>query len=229
MQRVSGKMFYLSACAVVVGMLVLSACSQHGAHQSGIAPMQQADGRTAKQESARKLIRQAEQELEVDDVASAVGAATRLVEDQGGYVENSAVRNEGRADLVLRVPAKELETTMDMLAALGDESRRFIRVDDVTEQYIDLEARLKNTIALRDRLRVLLDKANTVSEVLSVEKELTRIQSELDSLEGRLKSLRNRVALARLELELHEEQILGPLGYLGYGVGWVIGKLFVIQ
>ena len=72
---------------------------------------------------------------------------------------------------------------IDGLSGLGDETDRRVTAEDVTEIVIDLVARLKNKIALRDRLRKLLDRAQDVKEVLVVEEQLTRIQSEIDSME----------------------------------------------
>ena len=94
---------------------------------------------------------------------------------------------------------------------------------------MDLEAALKNRRALRDRLRILLERASTVTEVLQVEKELVRLQSKIDSEEGKLALLKKDIALSDLDITFTRKRILGPLGYIGAGIWWVVSKLFVIQ
>ena len=107
--------------------------------------------------------------------------------------------------------------------------QRYVASEDVTEKYIDTEARLKNAVALRDRLKALLNQAKDVKDVLEIEKELARVQGDIDSMEGRLKKLKEQVDYAVVDLTLNRRKILGPLGYIVYGVAWVIQKLFVIQ
>jgi predicted nucleic acid-binding Zn-ribbon protein len=75
---------------------------------------------------------------------------------------------------------------------LGDVLNRNVVAEDVTEQYMDAEVRLKNARAVRDRLQQLLEKATKVEDSLAIEKELTRIGNEIETLEGKLKYLRDR-------------------------------------
>jgi chromosome segregation ATPase len=104
-----------------------------------------------------------------------------------------------------------------------------MRGKDVTEQYIDVQARLKNKYVLRDRLKQILEKAVTVQDVLAVETELNRVQSDIDSMEGQIKSLQGQVQYATLDLDLKRKQILGPLGYVFKGIWWGVEKLFIIR
>jgi predicted nucleic acid-binding Zn-ribbon protein len=108
-------------------------------------------------------------------------------------------------------------------------AREYTSSQDVTETFIDNEARLKNLYALRDRIRALLEKADEVEELLKIERELSRIQSEIDSLEGRQKSLQQSVDFAEVSVTFEPRTILGPLGYVASGVGWVVEKLFFIR
>ena len=104
-----------------------------------------------------------------------------------------------------------------------------MRIADVTEQYIDVEARLKNKIVLRDRLKQLLEKATTVKDILAIETELHRVQGDIDSMEGRIKSLKGQVDYTTVTISLKRKAILGPLGYLFKGLWWGVEKLFVIR
>lgn len=118
---------------------------------------------------------------------------------------------------------------MDAVAALGSEQGRTVEAVDVTEQYADLEARLRNDRALRDRLQQLLERAKDVEDVLAIEKELTRIQSEIETMQAQLDRLRSQVELSALTITLERRRILGPLGYASYGLWWAVSKLFVIR
>jgi hypothetical protein len=118
---------------------------------------------------------------------------------------------------------------MDLVASLGDEERRSSGATDVTDQYADLETRLRNDLALRDRLQELLKRADDVEDVLAIEKELNRLQSEIESIQARFDRLKSQIELSRLSVRLERKRILGPLGYLGYGLWWGLSKLFVIR
>jgi len=185
-------------------------------------------GKAAQAAADRLLIKRASLEIEADDVAKTAQEAASIADGVGGYVENTWTGDE-RASLTLRVPAAELGDILDRLAALGKEKERRVSSEDVTDTVIDLEATLKNKIALRDRLRALLERAKDVKEVLAVEEQLTRLQSEIDSMEGRLKSLRGKVQLATIDLSIQRKHILGPVSYVAKGVGWLIAKLFIIR
>ena len=221
--------------AVLIALtLVVVGCSSPSALEDGsFASARRASrgrqGENAEQATTdRLLIKRASLDIEADDVAKTAQEATSIVDTAGGYVENTRTGDE-RASLTLRVPAAELEAIMDRLAALGKEKERRISSEDVTDTVIDLEATLKNKIALRDRLRALLERAKDVKEVLAVEEQLTRLQSDIDSMEGRLKSLKGKVQLATIDLSIQRKHILGPVSYLAKGVGWLIARLFVIR
>ena len=76
---------------------------------------------------------------------------------------------------------------------------------------------------------LLLGKADDVSDVLAVEKELTRVQSEIESMQARFDRLKSEIELSVLTVTLERERILGPLGYIGYGVWWAFSKLFIVR
>jgi hypothetical protein len=177
---------------------------------------------------ARQLVRTAQLHVEVPVVGDALGAARAVTEAAGGHVVwNSA--SESSAMLVLRVPAARLDGVVSELGTLGRVTHHEEAVRDVTEQVIDLDARLRNLQAVRDRLHAYLERAQSVSDVIEVERELVRVQGEIDSLEGRLNHLRSSVEMAELQLRLRRQRVLGPLGAVLAGTGWLIGKLFVIR
>lgn len=184
--------------------------------------------RTASGED-RMFIKTASLRVAVDNVDESARRAAEIAEKSGGRVERSSVTEEKRASLTIRVPAAKLNAVLDDLSDLGSEQDRRISSRDVTGPMIDLETSLKNKRALRDRLRKLLKRAEDVEEVLKVEESLTRLQSEIDSMERRFNLMSDAVEMASIDLALRRKRILGPLGYLGYGLWWLFSKLFVIR
>ncbi len=169
--------------------------------------------------------------IETSDVGNASHKAQVIVKKRGGYLEtiNSNDDGDSYARLRLRIPKNALPGTMDDLATLGKVTSRNIEVEDVTEQWIDLQAKIKNMRALRDRLRALLRQAKTVKETLEVEKELTRVQSDLDSLEGKIKAMQKHAAFSKLTLTISRKSVPGPIGAVGKGAWWGLKKLFVFR
>ena len=206
--------------------LMFSACAKKDVSAAKVGTGRMAD---MSFEQGRSYVMSASQTVEVKEVEPAVKDVESIVKKTGGHVQSQSVSENERARLFLRVPPNQLLPTLDALAALGKEEHRSVSSEDVTEKYIDTEARLKNAIALRDRLKALLNQAKDVKDVLEIEKELARVQGDVDSMEGRLKKLKEQVDYATVDLTLNRRKILGPLGYIVYGVGWLIQKLFVIQ
>ncbi len=181
------------------------------------------------QSTVRKIVRTGDLDVSVSDTAVALREAERLVAEVDGFIEWSSVDTGKSVRLRARVPANELVTIMDALSGLGVEQYRSVSAADVTDEHADLSTRLANDISLRDRLRALLERATDVEEILAIEKELNRIQTEVESLQGRLDRLDSQIVLSELTVGLAREQILGPLGYVGYGLWWTLSKLFVLH
>lgn len=158
--------------------------------------------RSQQQASARQeqqLVRTASLELRAADVAGTVTRLKDLVAAEGGY---SAQENatSGHASVTLRVPGDRLDGVLKSVGELADAEvvRREVRTEDVTEQVVDVEARLANQRASVDRVRALLDRASTTAEITEVEAELTQRLSELESLQRRYEKLKGQVAMSTL-------------------------------
>lgn len=213
----------------------VACAARQGIPEPAYAPREAAGAAAMKAPANRELIKTASIDVIVPAVPESITAATRLVGEAGGFVAESVTGRDSVARLKLRVPSPRLDDVLAGLSKLGEESRRQVTVQDVTEQVADLDAVLANKKALRDRLRALLARANDVKDILAVESELTRLQTEIDSVEGSLNRLRTDIAYSAVDVELIPQakkkprKILGPLGYLFQGTGWVIKKLFVIR
>lgn len=211
-------------------MAVLSGCAKSPGRMREAGLMRPGDGADmAEVRPDRMLIWKADMSLEVRNINNAVTEATELAKRQGGFVEQKSDYGDDSAKLTLRIPAKAFKTALSDMETLGTVTRRDIEGEDVTEQYIDIEARLKNKIVLRDRLKELLAKATEVKDILAIETELNRVQADIDSMAGRITSLKGQVEYSTVKLSLYRKSILGPLGYLFKGLWWGVEKLFVIR
>ncbi|MDX9858698.1 MAG: DUF4349 domain-containing protein [candidate division Zixibacteria bacterium] len=139
-----------------------------------------------------------------------VGRAVAL----GGYVLESSVRAT-----TIRVPSDSLSLAMEYIGTLGEVLKRQMKGHDVTDEYIDLETRLTNAEMTRERYLALLEKAESIPEMLSLERELERINGVIEGLKGRLQQLSNRIAYASVTVRTTEGVRPGP-------VGWVFGQLY---
>jgi hypothetical protein len=151
------------------------------------------------QEIERRLVYTGTLTLAVPDPGAARAQLSELAHRLGGYVQS-----ERDAAIVLRIPSPRFREGLEDAAKLGREVSRRLDVQDVTEQYIDLELRLKNARALRDRLEALLQKADDVKSALEVERELTRVRLEIEQLEAQLRSLGQRASFGTLAVELRQ-------------------------
>ena len=226
------KLMTWMTAVIITGMGLASGCvssAYRSPRAAGVdfAASVDADGSEAVVE--RMMVWRADLSLEVGSISNALDAVSEIARSSGGYVEQKSGYSEKRGRARIRVPATSLSRTLSSLESLGSVKSRSVSGEDVTEQYVDIEARLKNRMVLRDRLQQLLNKAVDVKDVLAIEKELNRVQGDIDSMQARMKVLKEKVDFATIELTLNREKILGPLGYLFKGLFWGVEKLFVIR
>lgn len=222
------------AAMAVLSALALAGCAKfrggtEAPSSAGTESRDQAGTEMTEVHPDRMMVWSAHLSIQVWNVSNAVGDATAMAERQGGFVQERSFSGDASARITLRLPAKVLRATVTSLEGLGTVTSRGVEGEDVTEQYIDIDARLKNKIALRDRLKQLLDKATTVQDILAIETQLNRVQADLDSLQGRIKALQGQVEFATVRLYFERKPIPGPLGYVFKGLWWGVKKLFVIR
>ncbi|MGE5652822.1 MAG: DUF4349 domain-containing protein [Bacillota bacterium] len=157
---------------------------------------------------ARKVIQTGRMELEVLDYAKASDEITALAKGAGGYIESTSSRknNEGRiyGSLTIRVPQEKFDQLLVDLSRSGKIISSDVSGRDLTEQYIDLEARLNNAKAQEQRMLAILAKAEKLEDLLRVEAELARIRGDVESLQGKFNYLKNSVDLASLTISVRE-------------------------
>ena len=178
-------------------------------------------------EQPRKLIKRSWLTLGVKDLAQAEKHAKTIIEKQSGYIQNTQGEQGKSFNLSIRVPQDHYGATLAELRKVGEVKSENENVQDVTTEFIDNKARLENLYKLRDRIQLLLNRADRIDDILKIERELNRTQSEIDRLEGRMKYLNSQVNYASIELSAEKQSTYGPLGYFFMGIWWGVEKLFV--
>ncbi|HDZ20495.1 hypothetical protein LCGC14_0162570 [marine sediment metagenome] len=141
----------------------------------------------------RKVIYTATMRIATTEAELAVSRTRQLTEALGGYMQQMT-----KSAIIIRVPVTSFDAVLAQLAEMGTVVEQQIFGHDVTEEYVDLEIRLKTAKAMLTKLVELLDKATDVEKALMVEREIGRVQLAIDRIEGRLKLLANRTAYATI-------------------------------
>ncbi|GGM32189.1 DUF4349 domain-containing protein [Dactylosporangium sucinum] len=170
----------------------------------------------------RSIIYSGTMTVRVKDVDAAAAQAIAYATGAGGFVGGDNRRHDDKRSqgtLTLRVPAARFSATLDQLKGLGNEEDRQVTAQDVTDQVVDVESRLQTAQASVDRIRALLAKAQTISEITSLESELSRRESDLESLQARKRKLDGLTALSTITLVLLGPEAAVDEEELGIGVG----------
>ena len=163
------------------------------------------NSRQSPQTVQRKVISIATVSLEVESVETAVGQVRDIAGRLGGFVEqlsSSGGSESPFAELTVRVPQPQFEPALTRIEALGEVQSRELGSEDVTEQFIDLSARLRTSRREEQSLLALLERSSSVTEILTVERELTRVRSDIERAQGQLTFLERQVDLATIRVVL---------------------------
>lgn len=171
----------------------------------------------------RKMIMTARLELTVDNLVDLEQRIVSLVTNHGGHIQRSFFNNrEGNQywEFTLRIPVGVYEQGISDISALGKVLSSSSNGQDVTEEYMDLAARLRVLERQESELLALLTKAVGIEDYLKVETHLNRVRIDIEQTTGRLKYLSNRVDLATIELFIRPAQgVVSPdlKGFAGLG------------
>ena len=158
----------------------------------------------------RKIIRNAQVNMQVENIQKVFPKIERIVKGFDGYISSSNMQNNSQRisnSIVIRVPNENLDTLLRLIEKqsifINNSS---ISSTDVTEEFIDIESRLKTKKEVRKRyLDILSKKAKTVEDVLMAEEQIRVLTEEIEAKEGRLRYLRNRVGLSTLSLSIYQK------------------------
>ena len=179
----------------------------------------------------RMIIKSADIQMVAADVDAALARVNQIATGVGGYILASRVWSTTideatyrHASITINVPAERFEQSLGQLRAVA------LRVtseqasgQDVTEEYVDLEARLTNLEATRDRIRAFLDEAQSVEEALQVNAHLSQIEGEIEQVQGRMNYLTSRAVESTITLTIDPEV---PAAIPPTVAGWSPGATF---
>jgi len=222
---------------VVVAGLVLAACGGgsdagdgHSGPDEGVeapAAADQGEGRPSAGDEVAlgaaastlpgvgpSVIKTAEIALEIErgGFKDALQDATAVASAEGGFVLSSSVqgRESRRGSIVLRVPSDRFEAALASLRGLGSVERERVSGEDVGQEFVDLEARLRNLRAQEAVLLRLMNEAQTVTDTIRVQKELTGIQLEVEQIRGRLRYLHDQASFGTISVSMAEAGVVAP-------------------
>lgn len=157
------------------------------------------------------IIRTASLTVQVKDVPKALDEARATTENAGGYVGNETTTRDEEGHehtrVVLRVPVDRYAEVLTELEGAGKLIERSAKAQDVTDQVVDVESRIKSQRASVARIRELMDQATKLSDVVTLEGELSTRQADLEALLAQQSSLKDRTSLATITLSLSETPV----------------------
>ncbi|MET8836396.1 DUF4349 domain-containing protein [Micromonospora sp. NPDC004540] len=202
------------------------------------APAQSGAGGADLRVDQRAIIYTGTLQVRVDDVERAAREASTAATAAGGFVggdQRNSDSADARAELTLRVPADRFTSVLEALAKLGKQERREVRTEDVTEETVDLDARIATQRARVDSARRLLARATSIGDLVTLENEVGRREADLASLEAKKRRLADLTALSTVTVTFvgpeavaaGDEEDLGFLTGLRGGWSAFLGSLRV--
>ncbi len=169
----------------------------------------------------RLIIRTADMSIIVTDTEQAMTGIAQMAEDNDGWVVSSNVfqydETAKTGNMTVRIPAAGFQSFIDAVQLMSVEVTRISTSgQDVTEEYIDLSARLENLEATADRVRAFLDETKNVEEALAVNQELSRLEGEIEVLKGRIKYLEQSSAFSTVTVDLTPDILSQPIEVGGW-------------
>ena len=177
---------------------------------------------SAPETNPEKIIYSADATVETTEFDKSIAALEKLLADCGGFVESSSVNGSNyydsargnvsrrTANYTLRIPSAKFSGVMNSLETLGNVPYTYMYTENVTAQYYDVEARMKAYQAQEARLLEMMDLAETVEDIITIEDKLTDVRYRIDSLQSSLNNWDRRVAYSTLSLTVKEVQVYTP-------------------
>lgn len=165
----------------------------------------------------RKIVRTGQITLEVADIGKAMDEVAAIANELGGYVVSSnrygnEDKNAGRVSI--RVPANRFNDAFAKLRTIAVKvPNESTNSQDVTEEYTDLQARLRNLEATETQFLALLEKAKTVDEILKVQREISNVRTEIERTKGRIQYLERTTDMSFIDVNLQETKSVGKNGW----------------
>ena len=170
--------------------------------------------------SQRLIIRTGNVDILVADTEETLAQIGRIAEQMEGWVVNSSTsryQTSKRGNITIRIPSAQFEAVMNQIKGMAvSVISENTAGQDVTEEYVDLGARLGNLEATAERVRGFLDETQTVEEALSVNKELSRLEGEIEVIKGRMQYLSQSAAFSTIYVNLTPDIVAQPIQPTGW-------------
>ena len=166
----------------------------------------------------RKIIRNADITMEVESTTEAQHRVTSIAESHGGFVVTSEAKQRENIDpskrtldieLVVRIPANRFGVALDEIKKLaGNLSEANVTGQDVTEDFIDLEARIKTQRALEFQFLEIMKQARNINDALEIQRQISEVRTDIEKLEGRKRFLENRSSLSTITVNIQAPKVI---------------------
>ncbi|MDO8577579.1 MAG: DUF4349 domain-containing protein [Dehalococcoidales bacterium] len=162
--------------------------------------------------TARLIVRNGSMLIMVDDIKNAVAQITTLTEQKKGFVVSSQIppiEQGSTGSIVIRVPADEFENAMSAISGFAQEVKsQSTSANDVMQQYTDLNSRLNNLLATEQQFLVILGKATTVTDILSVQRELQKTREDIEVTKGQIQYLEQTSSTSLITITLQQSKLI---------------------
>ena len=179
----------------------------------------------------RMIIKTGSLSLETEKYDNAETKILNIVKTHGGFISNtkSSLNTSGNKSgtIIAKVPADKFDLLVTDVSSIGKVMNQSIQASDVTEEYVDLESRLKTQKELEQRLLKLLnEKAVKLSDVIEVEEKLASVRQKIEGIEGKMKLLRSQSDLSTLTINVYEPSMISTSsgGGFFYELGQAVRK-----
>ncbi len=177
------------------------------------------DGIESVATTSQKLIKTVSMTMETKEFDPLLENIRSKVDELGGYIESSEISGssyysvyESRyAWMKLRVPSDKLDGFVTIVSELGNVTNKNESVQDITLQYVDVESHKKALETEQDRLLELLEKAETMEDIIAIESRLSEVRYELQSYGSTLRTFDNQVSYSTVDLSIHEVERVAPV------------------
>ena len=184
-----------------------SSSSQTAPEQSKEVYGNSADNTTTTASSESKKIVNCQIQITVDNLVNASNEIEAMAKDMGGYIEDSEV-NDYNCYSTVRIPYNNFDSFVLLIEKKYEIKDKRIESVDITEQYVDNDARLKNMKAQEAQMLEVYKKANTVEDILKVQSQLTEIRGDIESLEAKKKLWDRQVQYTTIKISIDKEQVI---------------------
>lgn len=216
---------YIKIAVSVLAFLFVSSCGSNENPGDFVNEFQMTEKQRASEQvidfddsatDDRKIIKDGNIRFETAGVKETTALIRTTVAELGGYIGNENIydyKDRIEYTVVVRVPENNFDTLVEKISSSAEKIvSKNINSLDVTEEFIDVEARVKTKKELEARYKEILKQASRVDEILNIEREIGKLRAEIESLEGRLNYLKNRVALSSLTIT-YFEKTSSPFGF----------------